>query len=80
MSNMLQAIKNCIKDELETQADKEIECLVNDFRDRLNIRKAELVGAIVNSIEVLSSHDNMNNVTVFQINIRSSGHDTRKSD
>ena len=77
---MLQAIKDCIKDELEAQADKEIECLVDDFRDRLNNRKAELVGALVNSIEVLSSHNNMNNVTVFQINIRSSKHDTGKSD
>ena len=69
MSDMLSAIQECIKDELEKQADKEIENLVNDFRNRLNKRKAEIVGELVNGIEVLTKRDSVYGHTQIQINI-----------
>lgn len=57
--------------ELSKLADEEIERLTQLFCDELEKRKSEIIGGIINQIQILINRNTANMETVFQINIRS---------
>lgn len=75
MSDILQSINDAVKDALEKQADEEIEKLVQEFRGRLNKRRAEIVGELISNLEILCSNSDFSNTATIQVNIRSNNND-----
>lgn len=63
-------IKESMQQSLNEIADKQTERLVDEFRCELKKRKTEIIGKLINDIEMCMAQDSMGHIT-FQINIRS---------
>ena len=69
MSDVHAAIIGVVREALDDAAEKEIEKHVKQFRDHLNEVKGDMIGKLVNCLEVMHTQDGFGNLT-FQINIR----------
>ncbi len=69
-TNIFSKIKEGVQQDLNKFADKQIEKLVDEFRCELEKSKAEIVGKLINQIEICTAQDTMGHIN-FQINIRS---------
>lgn len=69
-NDILNEIKNSVREELNREANKTIEDLCHKLRYELGKHKYELVTEILNRIDITVHKDNVNQEVVFQINIR----------
>lgn len=69
--NLLSLINEHVRQELNRAANEEIEKLVHKFRCEIGKHKTEIVGNLINQMEVLLSKDPAMGLTTIQINIRS---------
>lgn len=76
---MLLAVENVVRQELNRVANEEIEKLVHKFRCELGKHKGEIVGKLINGIEMLSTKDLASNSVIFQINIKGGADNVEKN-
>ena len=67
-NDILSAINDSIRQELNRVANEEIERLVHKFRCELGKHRTEIIGNLINRIEVLSLQEK--DTSTIQINIR----------
>lgn len=72
-SDLLAALKEQVRTELNREANETIEKLVHRFRCELGKHKTSLVAEMLNRIEIMANENDFKQEVTFQINIKAEG-------
>lgn len=75
--DFLSTLKAQVREELNEKADEIIETLVDKLRYELEKHKNSLIAGMLDGIDLLVNTDEINNKTIFQINIKTGRSDTK---
>ena len=71
--DVLSELKKQVKVELDEEADKVIEMLVQKFRSELGRCKTSLIAGMIRGIEIMANENDFKQEVTFQINIKAGG-------
>ena len=74
--DILSAMKEQVRQELEREANETIEKLVHKFRCELGKYKTSLIAEMLHKIEIIANRNDFNQEVTFQINIKAGKGDT----